>query len=268
MTLLNHAEPRRSNVAVVVAVAALVVSIAAFATPLIREATEKDAAVRAFLQSVIEPSSRAQLVAVNRTQEDSAANTYAYVLANIWRAWESSEGRGEAEPGKVEARSDGKWSVCFPEIDLLPDCQIFADFQFEPGTSSITRFSVDDVPVGELVRYRSSEITTIDDLGPEVWLTAALTDPDFEMETLIFWTQMGDGEERDRGSTYRLTSMQVQTEREEWLDDPILRFPTDIARYEAVLGGIRTFEEVNLVYACWTYMPEGTETCNWLNLSL
>lgn len=259
----------RSGIAIIVSIAALIVSVVAFAAPLVREATEKEETVAAFLDNITQSSSRSQLVAVNRTQADSAASTYAYVLGYIWEAWEGSEGRGQAEPGRFQPLGGGKWSVCFPKIDLLTSkCQTFGDFQFAPNTSNIIQFSIDEIPVGELVVYRPSSITTIDDLGPKVYLHAIMTDPDFQQETVVLWAAMDNAETFPKGSTFRLVSMAVQTEREEFLAQPILRFPTNIARYESALGAVRTFESVNLIYGCWIYDPEANEVCNWLNLSL
>jgi hypothetical protein len=267
--LAANAKSGRSNAALIVSIIAVVVSVAAFAWPLIRQVSSEDAAVRAFLDNITESSSRAQLVAVNRTQADSAASNYAYVLGDIWEAWESSEGRGQIKAGDFHPTNDNKWSVCFPKIDLLPgSCQDFGDFQFEPNTTNITRFSVDDIPVGELVSRKSSSITTSEDVGPRVYKNASLTDPDFKKETIVLWTAMRDGQTFPKDSTYRLDSVVAQTEREIELEKPILRFPSSIARYESVLGAVRTLESANLLYACWTYEPEASEVCNWLNLSL
>ncbi|MBO0984996.1 hypothetical protein [Rathayibacter sp. SD072] len=264
----SSSEHFRSWLAVIISLAALIVSSIAFIAPLRGAQEAKDASVAAFLDRLVEPSARSTITAGARTEADSAADEYTRLLSQIWEAWEYSEGAGTVEKGSWEKIEDG-YSVCFPKLDLLTSgCQKMSDFQFADGSPTIVRFSIDDVPVERLVDRTRSSITTDDESTIDVWSVGVLTDPSFETKTVVLWTSMRDGESHPQGTTYSLSTFDAQNEREEWLEDPAVRLRAPIGRYEAVLGGFRTKAEANLIYSCWLVEPATSPDCVWLNLSL
>lgn len=263
----HPSKARRDRIAIGIALLAAALSGVAILYPAFTETSERDRAVEDFLDGLVQPSARSALTSVNETQEASSASSYVYLVSKIWEAWEYSEGAvSTADPGTWEREGDG-YKVCFPDITMLTsDCQRFAKFKFEENTANIARFSIDSIPVGELVDSDSSSISTQDSVEPRVQVVGVLTDPSFDMKTIVLWTSMRSGSTVPVGSTFGLTSMMAENEKEELLADPVFRFQSSISRYEAVLGGVRTEAQTNLIYSCWHFEPAASESCVWLNL--
>lgn len=259
---------RRDWVAIAIALLAVIVSAAALLLPIAQEDTEQETAIESFLEGIVQPAVRSVMTADNETEPGSEASDYVYLISKVWEAWEYAEGVATEEAGSWQAQGDG-YEVCFPKIALLSsDCQHFARFKFEQDTANIKRFSIDTIPVGNLIDTEWSSISTDEKMEPQVDIAGVLTDPSFSTKTVIMWTVLRHGYKRSLGSTYGLTSMQAQNEKEEWLEDPEFRFQRRIGRYEAVYGGVRTEAQTNLIYSCWKFRPKTHESCVWLNLSL
>lgn len=259
----------RSWIAILISVAALCVSVLAYATPILDKQWGRSSTIGAFLNALIQPTSRGVKAGAIEAEPDSAASKYVTVLGTVWTAWEGAFG-GPATlgSGSVSESGSGKYEVCFPDIDVLPaGCQTFGDFEFTTDDQNIVRFSVNGTPVAEMTDTSAASVTTIEHGRVQVWSQVALIDPDATKQTLVFWTALA-GNTSNPKLAYSLDSLYVQNGQEEELTDVVSHSPDRISRYDSALAVIRTDVAAHLIYSCWTIHPAEKDYCVWLNLDL
>ncbi|MGK9148030.1 hypothetical protein KXS11_10435 [Plantibacter flavus] len=268
----THAGSKRGGlatavIALVLSALALAVSVFTFVAPIRGQVDARNTAVEAFLDRIVDASTLSQISAGAMTQAGSAANDYVQIMGYIWEGWEYAEGLGGVDDGTY-TQIDSGYKVCFPQVDVLTaECQVFDRFQFADGTDTITRFSIDEVPVEKLVNLRSSSVQAGESV-PSAHLRGTLFDPTFESKSVVLSIGLNAAESYPVGTTIELSSVRIQDAGEHWLPDPVFELRPTISRYESVRGVLRTSGSANLVYACWTVQPTGTSTCAWMNLSL
>ncbi|HYP74124.1 MAG TPA: hypothetical protein VEP72_08535, partial [Microbacterium sp.] len=171
----------------------------------------------------------------------------------------------------------------YADVTGLPDsCVSLSDFRFVADSMLVESFTVDDVPVGELVLgpdwadETKDLVMANDEAEYRVYRAGVLRDPDLEHATVVLWlTSRYHASISDL--VFDAASERVQDREEESLVDAVTLVPARLGHFQPTYAAVRLATDGSgFLYVCASRAEvggDGAETlgapnCNWISFGI
>lgn len=266
----KHWEGPVSILALLVSVASVATGLLVFYQPRIEEEQARSDRIADFLNAVTAVGRLNTSKAGNVVAAGSPADSYTTALGVLWDGarWAQPD-IGQGQEGSFSG--DGEtYSVCLPEVDfLISGCHNYANFQFSDAGRSIQSFSIDGMPVDELIWTPDSTLDTMNTLTfpLSAYKAGGLLDPDLQAASIALVLAPRDTDAPDSSVWVDVARSRVQDRTEADLSSAdftaYIRTPiTHYAQYPATFR-INTFPD-GFIFLCLQDLPDSS--CGWVFL--